>query len=237
MRTLLQRWFTPRPNLTEQQAARLAAWQAIPDEAQNSDFNQLRCVVVDVETTGLNLMTDTLISIGAVAVVNGRIALGDSYYVVLQQRESSRKENILVHGISGSVQREGKDPVDALLDFLEYLGKSPLVAFHVTFDETMIRKALRQYLGLSFKHPWLDLAYVMPALYPPLAHSHRVLDDWIGRFNIRIEVRHNALADALATAQLLQVANVQARKKGNNGFAGLRDLERAQRWVSGASYM
>ena len=61
-------------------------------------------MVLDVETTGLNLVSDTLISIGAVAVVNGRIALGDSFSVILQQRTSSRKENILVHGISGSEQ-------------------------------------------------------------------------------------------------------------------------------------
>ncbi|NOT19100.1 MAG: 3'-5' exonuclease, partial [Sideroxydans sp.] len=82
---------------------------------------------------------------------------------------------------------------------------------------------------------WLDLAYVMPALYPPLAYSHRVLDDWIGRFSIRIDVRHNALADALATAQLLLVAQTQAGKKGATNFTGMRDLERAQRWVSGVS--
>jgi DNA polymerase-3 subunit epsilon len=99
----------------------------------------------------------------------------------------------------------------------------------------MIRRALRQYLGLSFRHPWLDLAYVMPSLYPPLVYSHRVLDDWIGRFGIRIEARHNALADALATAQLLQVALAQAGRKGIADFAGMRDLEREQRWASGVS--
>ncbi|MDO8988829.1 MAG: 3'-5' exonuclease [Sideroxyarcus sp.] len=229
----LQRWFAPKPRLTAEQEARLAAWIALP--AVDAKASHLRCVVVDVETTGLNLMTDTLISIGAVAVVNGRIALGDSFYVVLQQREASRKENILIHGISGTVQREGADPVEALLAFLEFMGKSPLVAFHVTFDETMIRRALRQYLGLKLKHLWVDLAYVMPALYPPLAYSHRVLDDWIGRFNIRIQVRHNALADALATAQLLQVAQACAHKKGISSIASLRDLELQQRWVNGVS--
>lgn len=232
---LLQRWFVPAPVLTPQQVERLAAWQALPAAALRSDFGKSRYVVVDVETTGLNLMADTLISIGAVAVVDGRIALGDSFEVVLQQRESSRKENILVHGISGTVQREGMEPAEALLAFLEFLGSSPLVAFHVTFDETMIRRALRQYLGHTLKHPWLDLAYVMPALYPPLAYSHRVLDDWIARFNIRIEARHNALADALATAQLLQVAQAQARRNDISDFAGLRDLERSQRWASGVS--
>jgi DNA polymerase-3 subunit epsilon len=233
---MLQRWFTPKPRLTAQQAERLAAWVALPEAGMKGAFERSRCVVVDVETTGLNLMTDTLISIGAVAVVNGKIALGDSFYVVMQQRESSRKENILVHGISGTAQREGMEQTEALLAFLEFVGKSPLVAFHVTFDETMIRRAIRQFLGHTLKHPWLDLAYVMPALYPPLAYSHRMLDDWIARFNIRIEVRHHALADALATAQLLQVAQARAhRKKSIADISGLRDLEREQRWVSGVS--
>lgn len=140
----MQRWFAPRAKLDAQQAARLTAWQALPAPDTRLPFNQARYVVVDVETTGLNLMTDTLISIGAVAVVGGRVVMADSFSVVLQQQQSSRKENILIHGISGSVQREGVPPADALLDFLEYLGDAPLVAFHVAFDETMIRRAIRQ---------------------------------------------------------------------------------------------
>ena len=228
MKHLLQRWFAPKPRLSPQQAERLASWRALPEVDHTAAFDQTRFVVVDVETTGLNLMTDTLISIGAVAVVNGRIALNDSFYVVLQQRESSRKENILIHGISGSEQREGALPTDALLAFLEYLGKSPLVAFHVAFDETMIKRALRQYLGISFKHPWLDLAYVMPALYPDLMRSHRGLDDWTSHFDIRNDDRHNAVADALATAQLLLVAITQARHAHETrNYDGLRKLERA----------
>jgi DNA polymerase III subunit epsilon len=228
MKHLLQRWFAPKPRLSAKQAERLGSWRALPEIDRRAAFNATRFVVVDVETTGLNLMTDTLISIGAVSVVHGRIALADSFSVVLQQRESSRKENILIHGISGSAQREGVPPADALLAFLEYLGKSPLVAFHVAFDETMIKRALRQYLGVSFKHPWLDLAYVMPALYPDLARSHRALDDWAGHFDIRNDDRHNALSDALVTAQLLLVAMMQARLEHETvSYDGMRKLERA----------
>lgn len=233
MKALLQRWLAPRPNLGPTQAERLASWQALPEAERTAAFEHSRFVVLDVETTGLNLMTDTLISIGAVAVVNGGIALGDSFSVVLQQRASSRKENILVHGISGSVQREGVEPAEALLAFLEYLGKSPLVAFHVTFDETMIRRAMRQYLGISFKRPWVDMAYVMPSLYPGLMHSHRALDDWARHFNIHNEDRHNAVADALATAQLLLIAMSQARRTRNSSFDGLRSLERTFRYANG----
>lgn len=226
---------SPKPTLNERQAKRFATWLALPESDVQSGFENTRVVVVDVETTGLNLVKDTLISIGAVAVVEGRIAFGDSFSVVLQQQQSSRKENILIHGIGGNEQRCGTDPVEAMLDFLDYVGKSPLVAFHVTFDETMIRRALNQYLGFKFQHAWLDMAYVMPALYPPLAHSHRVLDDWIRRFNIHIELRHNALADAVATAQLLLIAQSKAAAKNVNNFNGLRDLERNQRWINGVS--
>lgn len=228
MKNLLRRWFAVKPRLSPQQAERLASWRMLPEVDLTATFDHTRFVVVDVETTGLNLMTDTLISIGAVAVVNGRIALGDGFSVVLQQSEISRKENILIHGISGSVQREGVPPADALLAFLEYLGKSPLVAFHVAFDETMIRRAMRQYLGISFKRPWLDLAYVMPALYPDLMRSHRGLDDWTSHFDIHNDDRHNAVADALATAQLLLVAIAQARlAHETRNYDGMRKLERA----------
>ena len=231
---LFKRWLRKQsPALTAAQSERLAAWKMLPNAIPHAPFENSRYVVVDVETTGLNLRKDSLISIGAVAVVNGRIELADSFSVVLQQHESSTKENILIHGISGSVQREGSAPVDALLNFIEYLGKSPLVAFHVFFDETMINRAMSQYLGLSFKHPWLDLAYVLPALYPRLAHSHHSLDAWSSEFNIHNEERHNALADALVTAQLMLISMAQIRRTEAPTFDALRYIERTLRNATG----
>ncbi len=218
-----------KPKLTPEQAKRLAAWHALPEIDLNVSFEHARFVVVDVETTGLNLVRDQLISIGAMGVVNGRIALGDSFSVVLQQSESSHKKNILVHGISGTEQREGDDPVEALLTFLEFLGKAPLVAFHVAFDESMLKRALRKYLGFNFKHPWLDLAYVMPALNSRLMHSHRSLDDWSAYFNIHNDARHNAVADSLATAQLMLVAMVQVLHVRAPCYDSLRYIERSFR--------
>ncbi len=226
MKRILQRWLTPKAQLTSGQAERLATWQALPVSRDAP-----RCVVLDVETTGLNLVTDTLISIGSVAVVDQRIVLSDSYAVVLQQHTSSHHDNILIHGISGSAQREGVLPADALLDFLEFVGKDPLVAFHVAFDETMIRKAMKAYLGFNFRHTWLDLAYVMPALYPTLMYTHRVLDDWTQHFNIINDSRHNALADALATSQLLLVA--QCHNASRLNYHTLRDMERELRHSKG----
>jgi len=231
----LTRWLSRSPQLSARQQQRLDAWQALPRIVLHEPFSSTRCVVVDVETSGLNLLQDRLISIGAVAVVNGQIALGDSFAVVLQQPDASGKDNILLHGISDAAQTGGVPAADALLAFLDYLGTDALIAFHVTFDQTMIQRALRQHLGLIFRHPWLDMAYVMPALYPALAAKFRALDDWTAHFAIQNDARHNALADALVTAQLFQIALARARKKNIADFAAMRDLEQAQRWVHGGN--
>ncbi len=68
----------------------------------------------------------------------------------------------------------------------------------------------------------------LPALWPELMRSHRALDDWLLRFSIRNDDRHNAVADALATAELLLVAIAQARiSHETRNYDGLRKLERA----------
>lgn len=229
------RLLSPAPTLNAEEKARLDAWRHLADPAPPLSLTESRFVVVDVETTGLNLARDQLIAIGAVAVKHGRIDLGDSFEIILKQAISSNKDNILVHGIGGTAQTEGVPPVEALLGFLEFLGKDPLVAFHVTFDETMIKRALKRLLGFNFKHPWLDLAYVMPGFLPELANRYRALDDWTGLYRIQNYARHSALADALSTAQLFQVAVKIAQQKNIAHFKGLQDVEKAQRWISWSS--
>lgn len=224
--------FTAKPLLDDQAAQRLTTWKRCPPPDLSTPPEQARYVVVDVETSGLSLGRDRLIAIGAVAVMGGEIQFGDSFEVVLQQQTVSPRDNILVHGIGGTAQSGGVPPQEALLRFLEYVGKSPLVAFHATFDETMLSKALRQHLGLKFKHPWLDLAYAVPALYPELSQKFRSLDDWLGHFGISNYARHNALADALCTAQLFLIAQTKARQANVLTFKSLQALEKAQRWVN-----
>ncbi len=97
-----------KQQLNPQQQQRLDAWAALPRAVLETPVSESRCVVVDVETSGLSLQEDTLISIGAVAVVNGKVALGDSFYVVLQQQAASEKGNILLHGIGTAEQLEGE---------------------------------------------------------------------------------------------------------------------------------
>jgi len=220
------------PKLDADALRRLSEWQALPPVPLGEPFETGRYVVLDVESTGLDLNRDRLIAIGAVVVEGGKVVLRESFEIVLRQDRVSTKDNILIHGIGGEAQREGVDPVAGLLDFLDFIGKLPLVAFHVTFDQTMIKRAIKEYLGFEFKHAWLDLAYVMPGLLPEYARRYRALDDWSGYFDISNYARHSALADALATAQLLLAALPLAETRKSFSYKNLQELEQAQRWVS-----
>jgi len=217
----------PRPAALQ---ARFDAWHALPTINSRQTVRDSRIVVLDVETSGLNLKKDRLIAIGAVAIVQGRIMLNDTFDIVLRQDEVSSKSNILIHGIAGGTQRSGTDPAEALMQFLEYIGPDPLLAFHVAFDQTMLEKSMKTWLQTDLrKRPWIDLAYLAPALYREQALNHRTLDDWMQLFQIRNPRRHDAVADALATAELFLCLNKKCEQQGRYTLDSLYTAERQYR--------
>ena len=226
----LTKLLTRPPPLEPDARARLERWRKLPASPVDAPVAEARFVVADVEATGLDMPTDRLIAIGAVTVEAGRINLGRSFYKVLRQTAASSRDNILVHGIGGTQQREGEDPVEALLAFLEFAGRAPLVGYHAAFDATMIRRAMLGYLGETFQGPWVDLAYVAPERIRTEGARHKGLDTWLARFGIEVFSRHDAVADALATAQLFLAVLAHAEPKPRRVAELLWDPE-STRWL------
>ena len=191
-----------------------------------------RWVVVDCETSGLDPARDRLLSVGAVAVRGGRIELGESFSAVLRQDVASDPANILVHGIGDDAQRNGRPAAEVLREFSSFLGEGLPVAFHAPFDAAVLGRAMP-----GFNPVWLDLAQLAPALCPGSMRgperARRALDDWLLEFGIACPQRHDALADAYATAQLLLVLLSEAERQGAGTVDRLRRLERAGRWIGG----
>jgi DNA polymerase-3 subunit epsilon len=210
VKRLLERWFGDG----EPQPLRAARW-----------------VVVDCETSGLDPARDRLLAVGAVAVSGGRIEMADAFSAVLRQDAPSDAANILVHGIGGEAQREGRPAAEALRDFARFAGDRLPVAYHAPFDAAMLQGAMARVPGLQAPVDWLDLARLAPVLYPGPQREQRALDDWLAQFAIACPARHDALADAYATAQLLLVLLAEAERQGAGTVAELRRLERAGRWV------
>ena len=121
------------------------------------------------------------------------------------------------------------DPAEALIEFLEYARKDLLVGFHADFDKMMITRATSSFLGIGLQNQWLDLAILAPEILTHLSKGASTLDDWTDRLQITNPHRHNAVADALVTAQLLQVTLAAARERGVSRTSELIATERAGR--------
>lgn len=219
------------PKLSAEHRARLEAYRTLPPLDDTIETSVQRCVVVDVETSGLQPYSDQLLAIGAVAVRHALVRFDEVFSTLLRQDRASPHANILVHGIDGTTQTEAADPAEGLISFLEFAGRSPLVAFHADFDRVFVNRATRAVLDTTAVNVWLDLAQLAPCFLPEHAADARTLDDWMHIFGIGNYARHEALADAVATAQLLQIVLARAAQSGVVRWSKLAAHARAQRWL------
>jgi DNA polymerase-3 subunit epsilon len=188
-----------------------------------------RFVALDLETTGPRMLVDRVISIGAVAVSERTVRHDDAFEALLRQDRSSEVDNILIHQIGGQQQLGGTDPSEALVRCLEYIGESRVVAFRAEFDATVFRREVRAQLGLRAWPRFIDLAALLPAVFP--GTNNDTLDDWVRYFSLPPIGRHHAIADAYATAQMLMIVLEAAPRLRIETIRDLRDAEQAQRWL------
>lgn len=194
-----------------------------------------RWLVVDVETSGLDAARDRLLAVAAIALrvdwQTGRIAidLGDSFEVVLRQAVPSTHDNILLHGIGVRRQLEGRPAADGLQGFVDFAGRAPLLAFHAAFDQALIGRHARAWLGAAPANPWLDIAHLCAVTYPEV--RARSLDEWLAHFGIRCAARHQASADTLAECELL--LRIWPRVAAEcAGWDEVRRLAARHRWIA-----
>ncbi len=204
------------------------------DEVARRSTVPERWIMVDVETTGLNPAKDRLLAIAAIALhrdpltKNLRVAIGDSFEVVLRQDRPSDKDNILIHHIGEHAQTEGEAPLVALEDFRAWVGSSPLLAYHAAFDAEMIQRAYRSHHLTPLKGDWLDVE-PLARLFGGNSRA-KALDDWLAHFNIECAVRHQAASDAFATAELL-LRLWPAIRQETETWRGMTRLAKAAAWI------
>ena len=188
-----------------------------------------RLIVLDLETSGLDVRKDWLLSIGAVAVRGNAIDLADSFELIVQPPRTSPKENILIHQIGAEAQMKGVDPALACRRFLDYLGEAPVLAFRAGFDREFLKKAVKAHLGLRLDKRWLDLAELAPMVFPQARCS--TLDDWLRHCSVPTdEERHQACLDALVSAQLFLKLRTSL-PPAQRSFREMSKLANNRRWL------
>jgi len=196
----------------------------------------LRYVVFDLETTGLNLQHDRVVSVAAYRVVDGRIALGDVFSSLVSPDRDIPSAAVKIHGIIPSMVDNAPSFTEVFEKFIAYLGTDILVGYHVGFDLHFLNVYMRKTHGFPVQNLVLDAqpmcrSVCFPAhlrSYAGRVRGHQDLDSAAKHFGIEIQERHTALGDALATAMIFQRILTAMEK---NGPGRLKNLLAAGRGV------
>lgn len=182
----------------------------------DTPIDQVRFVVLDSETTGLNPRTDRIITIGAVAVCAHEILLEDSFDALLKVSENTSA--VTVHGITRDETRGGLDEEDALVRFLDYLRDGVIVGHHIGHDIGTLDAGYERGWGFRTVNRSLDTMDLTLHLErdgafadrPPIRHF--TLDELCDMFNVIPHDRHTASGDAFLTAHVfLRLLRLAAR--------------------------
>ncbi|EAZ94418.1 DNA polymerase III, epsilon subunit [Flavobacteria bacterium BAL38] len=168
------------------------------EENQNK---KKRYVVFDCETTGLDYKSDRILSIGAVAIENNQIIVGDFMEVFLLQ-DVFKAESVPIHGILKEGKEEKIVEAEAIIRFLEFIKDATLVGHHVDFDIEMINQGLARLEVGKLKNQAMDTDVMYQKLKYLPQEQHSSLDELCDIYKIRKSDRHTASGDAFITALL-----------------------------------
>lgn len=162
----------------------------------------MREIVFDTETTGLDPKTgDRVVEIGCIELVN-RVPTGRTFHTYFNPDRTMPIEAERVHGLGDAFLADKPRFHESVLDLLEFLADSPLVAHNAQFDFGFLNFELD-----ACGHPDISLERMIDTLaiarrrHPGAKHS---LDALCTRYGIdrSHRVRHGALLDAELLAQV-----------------------------------
>lgn len=189
--------------------------------------------VLDLESDGLQRKNNRILSVGAVAVVEQKLCYDSAFYHVLHHSGALQADAMLIHGLSPHALAQGEDDAAVLQALCEHGQHSVWVGFHAGFDAMLLQQAFQSVLHWSCEPNILNVAEYLPVLFAQGTQHLQSLDDWVQHFGLQGVGRHNALGDAMVTAELLLMCLRKAQQQGLHTWGQVRERRQQQRQQRG----
>ncbi len=178
-------------------------------------------VVLDIETTGLDLKHSSIIEVGAVLIKNNKINGSYSSFI---KYEGVIPETIKrVTGISEDMLKNAPDSSVVISRLKDFIGKRPVVAHNgFSFDFPMLE---RHGLKLNEKYDSMEFAFfVLPT--NPGGHSTNALTQYFG---IK-EIPHRAFTDSQIEFEIIVDLQKEYLKRDKKKREALNYLAKSVQW-------
>ena len=160
-------------------------------------------VSLDLETTGLDPSTDRILRLAAVPVRGARVVLSERFERWVDPQRGFDIGSIRHHRILPGDVVDAPDEASVVREFLHWLGPRPVLGYCIGFDIAMLDRSVRAIAGFPLPNPRIDVAALDLAQQRrvnPDAAQRRDLDAILAAVGVPPLGRHDALADATATA-------------------------------------
>lgn len=162
-------------------------------------------VCFDCETTGLNVLKDDIISIGAVILKNNTIVASKKFVKYVKPKTKLQIDAIKVHHIRECDLLEADDIEEVLKEFLAFIGNRILVGYYLEFDIAMVNKTLKNMLGIMLPNKTIEVS----ALYHdwkieviPQGHIDLRFNTILNDLKLPQLSKHDAYNDAIMSAMM-----------------------------------
>lgn len=191
---------------------------ATPFPGSGSDYREIEFVALDLETTGLDSSCDEILSIGLVSLKAGRIELATAEHHLVTPMRPIPERSAVIHRITDDTAAEGKELSEVLPSVFSRLCGRVLLGHHVGIERAFLDAACRRLYGPGFLIPLADTEFLIHRWLEQRDQTFACGDLRLNalreRYGLPRYGAHNALTDALATAELFCAFVVRANLVG-----------------------
>jgi len=184
-----------------------AAYAAARPPAPRTPWNAAPWCVVDLELSGLDPRRHEIVSFAAVPVEQGRVQLADAVYGLVRPSRPLTESSVRIHGLRAADLEDAPPQRDALEPLLAAMTGRALVAHVARVERAFLGRALRKQ-GVRLRGPVADTS-VIGRLWlcerDGGAPANLALGDLAQTLGLPVHAQHDALGDALTTAQVFIV--------------------------------
>jgi DNA polymerase-3 subunit epsilon len=163
-------------------------------------------VVIDCETTGLNIAKDQVISIGAVKIIGNKIMTSERLEILVKPDKEVSAESVKIHRLRELDVANGLDPEIAAAKLMQFIGSRPIVGYYLEFDLGMLHKVIWPMLGQGLPQEKIEVSEMYyeykNSKLPPNQRGQMIdlrFDTLMKDLGLPTRDAHDAMNDAVMT--------------------------------------